>query len=157
MITSCFFFFMMPRPPRSTRTDTLFPCTARFRSQAARRCRAQARRDHGGLSPGVVWLSFAAERILNAQVSFNSRPAGRMVWPEMIRSYPDPDRMSRSVATRRVRMKMKAMLVATMLTVGAAPLLAQADTAPAHKTEAGQYVSDSATSDRKRTRLNSSH
>lgn len=31
-----------------------------------------------------------------------------------------------------------------MLTVGAAPLLAQADTAPAHKTEAGQYVSDAA-------------
>src|SRR3546814_4643844 len=90
MITSCFFFFMMPRPPRSTRTDTLFPCTARFRSQAARRCRAQARRDHGGLSPGVVWLAFAAERILNAQVSFNSRPAGRMVWPAMIRSYPGP-------------------------------------------------------------------
>ncbi|NGY04680.1 BON domain-containing protein [Solimonas terrae] len=41
-------------------------------------------------------------------------------------------------------MKMKALLVATMLTVGAAPLLAQADTAPAHKTEAGQYVADSA-------------
>src|SRR3546814_10550439 len=76
-----------------------------------------------------------------------------MVWPEMIRSYPDPDRMSRSVATRRVRMKMKAMLVATMLTVGAAPLLAQADTAPAHKTEAGQYVSDSAPTAKVKTAL----
>src|SRR3546814_15368423 len=61
--------------------------------------------------------------------------------------------MSRSVATRRVRMKMKAMLVATMLTVGAAPLLAQADTAPAHKTEAGQYVSDSATTAKVQTAL----
>src|SRR3546814_20837154 len=61
--------------------------------------------------------------------------------------------MSRSVATRRVRMKMKAMLVATMLTVGAAPLLAQADTAPAHKTEAGQYVSDSATTAKVKTAL----
>src|SRR3546814_1113847 len=76
-----------------------------------------------------------------------------MVWPEMIRSYPDPDRMSRSVVTRRVRMKMKAMLVATMLTVGAAPLLEQADTAPAHKTETGKYVSDSATTAKVKTSL----
>src|SRR3546814_15150303 len=27
-----FFFFMIPRPPRSTRTDTLFPYTTLFRS-----------------------------------------------------------------------------------------------------------------------------
>src|SRR3546814_2009006 len=31
----CFFFLMIRRPPRSTRTDTLFPYTTRFRS---RRC-----------------------------------------------------------------------------------------------------------------------
>src|SRR3546814_2209851 len=28
----CFFFLMIRRPPRSTRTDTLFPYTALFRS-----------------------------------------------------------------------------------------------------------------------------
>src|SRR3546814_13656486 len=28
----CFFFLMIRRPPRSTRTDTLFPDTTRFRS-----------------------------------------------------------------------------------------------------------------------------
>src|SRR3546814_20326747 len=28
----CFFFLMIRRPPRSTRTDTLFPSTALFRS-----------------------------------------------------------------------------------------------------------------------------
>src|SRR3546814_12574649 len=28
----CFFFLMLRRPPRSTRTDTLFPYTALFRS-----------------------------------------------------------------------------------------------------------------------------
>src|SRR3546814_4059871 len=28
----CFFFLMIPRPPRSTRTDTLFPYTTLFRS-----------------------------------------------------------------------------------------------------------------------------
>src|SRR3546814_7869023 len=35
-IDSCFFFFMLRRPPRSTRTDTLFPYTTRFRSAARR-------------------------------------------------------------------------------------------------------------------------
>src|SRR3546814_20975505 len=28
----CCFFIMIPRPPRTTRTDTLFPCTTLFRS-----------------------------------------------------------------------------------------------------------------------------
>src|SRR3546814_15648350 len=31
-----FFFLMIRRPPRSTRTDTLFPYTTLFRSEAAR-------------------------------------------------------------------------------------------------------------------------
>src|SRR3546814_15334303 len=33
---SCFFFLMIRRPPRSTRTDTLFPYTTLFRSGAQR-------------------------------------------------------------------------------------------------------------------------
>src|SRR3546814_11782108 len=32
LIISIFFFLMIRRPPRSTRTDTLFPYTALFRS-----------------------------------------------------------------------------------------------------------------------------
>src|SRR3546814_2571620 len=32
MSTSCVFFLMIRRPPRSTRTDTLFPYTTLFRS-----------------------------------------------------------------------------------------------------------------------------
>src|SRR3546814_8987895 len=32
----CFFFLMIRRPPRSTRTDTLFPYTTLFRSTGAR-------------------------------------------------------------------------------------------------------------------------
>src|SRR3546814_13688757 len=32
MVTYCFFFLMRRRPPRSTRTDTLFPYTTLFRS-----------------------------------------------------------------------------------------------------------------------------
>src|SRR3546814_20579950 len=34
---SCFFFLMIRRPPRSTRTDTLFPYTTLFRSAVRRR------------------------------------------------------------------------------------------------------------------------
>src|SRR3546814_3611031 len=38
----CFFFLMIRRPPRSTRTDTLFPYTTLFRSAPCRRaCRWQ--------------------------------------------------------------------------------------------------------------------
>src|SRR3546814_4862955 len=33
MMSVCFFFLMIRRPPRSTRTDTLFPYTTLFRSQ----------------------------------------------------------------------------------------------------------------------------
>src|SRR3546814_18031466 len=34
-LLACYFFFLMiRRPPRSTRTDTLFPYTTLFRSQA---------------------------------------------------------------------------------------------------------------------------
>src|SRR3546814_3309347 len=32
-LTLCFFFLMIRRPPRSTRTDTLFPYTTLFRSR----------------------------------------------------------------------------------------------------------------------------
>src|SRR3546814_4279742 len=36
---SCFFFLMIRRPPRSTRTDTLFPYTTLFRSRDRRAVR----------------------------------------------------------------------------------------------------------------------
>src|SRR3546814_15887932 len=39
-----FFFLMIRRPPRSTRTDTLFPYTTLFRSSAARPRSGAARR-----------------------------------------------------------------------------------------------------------------
>src|SRR3546814_4980833 len=45
---------MIRRPPRSTRTDTLFPYTTLFRSQAFALLLlllAQTHRDEGGLSP----------------------------------------------------------------------------------------------------------
>src|SRR3546814_2911391 len=36
MLCLCFFFLMIRRPPRSTRTDTLFPYTTLFRSPVRR-------------------------------------------------------------------------------------------------------------------------
>src|SRR3546814_16491317 len=39
---SVFFFLMIRRPPRSTRTDTLFPYTTLFRSGQARYCRGRS-------------------------------------------------------------------------------------------------------------------
>src|SRR3546814_2436529 len=41
----CFFFLMIRRPPRSTRTDTLFPYTTPFRSPAARTAGLHAARN----------------------------------------------------------------------------------------------------------------
>src|SRR3546814_2815521 len=41
-----FFFLMLRRPPRSTRTDTLFPYTTLFRSHAAGKQQSQPRIDH---------------------------------------------------------------------------------------------------------------
>src|SRR3546814_18809314 len=50
-----FFFLMIRRPPRSTRTDTLFPYTTLFRSEALRDCAALARdRWQGMLAHAMV-------------------------------------------------------------------------------------------------------
>src|SRR3546814_9327964 len=43
LVCECFFFLMIRRPPRSTRTDTLFPYTTLFRS--ARGARKPAQRE----------------------------------------------------------------------------------------------------------------
>src|SRR3546814_17991035 len=48
-LSMCFFFLMIRRPPRSTRTDTLCPYTTLFRSAVHRR-RAADRQDR--LGPG---------------------------------------------------------------------------------------------------------
>src|SRR3546814_982207 len=59
---SDFFFLMIRRPPRSTRTDTLFPYTTLFRSRPGRvkmlhqhnRPTTTLRRDHPGAGRGVI-------------------------------------------------------------------------------------------------------
>src|SRR3546814_1632508 len=74
-----FFFLMIRRPPRSTRTDTLFPYTTLFRSpnRDRRRERASRGRDRGrpGSSPAVrreprrrrIWLSRSEEHTSELQ------------------------------------------------------------------------------------------
>src|SRR3546814_4607881 len=44
----CFFFLMIRRPPRSTRTDTLFPYTTLFRSHGREPSRDRGGRPLGG-------------------------------------------------------------------------------------------------------------
>src|SRR3546814_13092672 len=48
-----FFFLMIRRPPRSTRTDTLFPYTTLFRSRDARAAGEKSARTGGGGSVGA--------------------------------------------------------------------------------------------------------
>src|SRR3546814_8574224 len=52
MIVHFFFVLMILRPPRSTRTDTLFPYTTLFRSRLAGVSR-RARRVHRGRDPAA--------------------------------------------------------------------------------------------------------
>src|SRR3546814_14929602 len=57
-----FFFLMIRRPPRSTRTDTLFPYTTLFRSEHAGEAdRADAQREPHRLAVEVAQL---ADRVL---------------------------------------------------------------------------------------------
>src|SRR3546814_11143218 len=48
-VSDCFFFLMIRRPPRSTRTDTLFPYTTLFRSEMFLRVGARQRAGEGWL------------------------------------------------------------------------------------------------------------
>src|SRR3546814_13485035 len=68
VVTVLFFFLMIRRPPRSTRTDTLFPYTTLFRSAVRR---------HGqgnGLPGSRVGRSGAREYRLRPQVDGGRSP-----------------------------------------------------------------------------------
>src|SRR3546814_13953360 len=79
---------MIPRPPRSTRTDTLFPYTTLFRSLARRACRDHAVPGrvirviaiHAGLEgllKPVKWLPHRREARDQLAFARNIREAGR--------------------------------------------------------------------------------
>src|SRR3546814_7005576 len=67
------FVFMLRRPPRSTRTDTLFPYTTLFRSQA-RRLGTDKVQPATGIGDNVGIISFEIEREQGGAVEL---PAGR--------------------------------------------------------------------------------
>src|SRR3546814_13751301 len=90
----CYLFFLMiRRPPRSTRTDTLFPYTTLFRSCGDRRqadasegCAYAAVCIAGGLCPGLSAREPGdAVRLACARLCFLRRGAG----PRHLRSYED--------------------------------------------------------------------
>src|SRR3546814_8946143 len=72
------FFLMIRRPPRSTRTDTLFPYTTLFRSLigAPKFCGGARLRDGGDRRPAFA-AQLRADRIVGAQRQEN--PAARRV------------------------------------------------------------------------------
>src|SRR3546814_9321725 len=59
----CFFFLMIRRPPRATRTDTLFPYTTLFRSSGLRG------RGGAGFPTGLKW-SFMPKKSKDGRPSF---------------------------------------------------------------------------------------
>src|SRR3546814_11348693 len=85
-----FFFLMIRRPPRSTRTDTLFPYTTLFRSDIAEAVIGEMRLEHLGLAvPGenesigtfgepqvrLIDGAVGVEQFGNAQRDFGARLA----------------------------------------------------------------------------------
>src|SRR3546814_13148836 len=68
------FFLMIRRPPRSTRTDTLFPYTTLFRSPRTRRDRERRRSRECRPCHGKAQAAFPRSR---AKPSSHYRPAGR--------------------------------------------------------------------------------
>src|SRR3546814_13042874 len=62
VVLVCFFFLMVRRPPRSTRTDTLFPYTTLFRSHGHPQTDAADARDDGGGLYGEAGRSGRRER-----------------------------------------------------------------------------------------------
>src|SRR3546814_10176991 len=121
LLLSVFFFLMIRRPPRSTRTDTLFPYTTLFRS-------ARARGAPGGFRAAILHPAADPRRRLDLHVEMRAAAMARF---------------------------------AELLEPGAA-LLAQARgvgarTRPAGSSRLSRRLCDRAPSDRKSTRLNSSH
>src|SRR3546814_9098367 len=62
------FFLMIRRPPRSTRTDTLFPYTTLFRSDDESVADSGGRRKHGEEGGGFIQVD-------DKSVGFGNRPA----------------------------------------------------------------------------------
>src|SRR3546814_10830622 len=92
------FFLMIRRPPRSTRTDTLFPYTTLFRSQRAPGVFGSP----GMMSPGSsTWMSGRAlGKIAVASAGVPMRTIGPRQIPERARSSPTAKKQGRRRRSR---------------------------------------------------------
>src|SRR3546814_13478809 len=119
MSVFCFFFLMIRRPPRSTRTDTLFPYTTLFRSytvimEPRGRARARRREDEPALERHA--------RRLESTLAFEDSPpgavriGGRNRIPEAIGfvaiALVDEDRLGAAVVVHVVEQNASAGLLA---------------------------------------------
>src|SRR3546814_18248434 len=87
LVTDCalmFFFLMIRRPPRSTRTDTLFPYTTLFRSYVGHGRRVSGRRRSGGAATTANGPSAAEIRTWARENGFEVPDRGRI--PADVRS-----------------------------------------------------------------------
>src|SRR3546814_17116530 len=96
-----FFFLMIRRPPRSTRTDTLFPYTTLFRSSVTPvirfwtsvRCMPQkARASRLSFAGWTEMLHSATSYLMLSESGIESVPFGPLTdsWPPSIAAVPPP-------------------------------------------------------------------
>src|SRR3546814_13786283 len=79
---SIIFFLMIRRPPRSTRTDTLFPYTTLFRSEVFHHLKDVLKKkgystnvgDEGGFAPNIGSNAEAVETVLKAIATAGFKP-----------------------------------------------------------------------------------
>src|SRR3546814_5698784 len=75
MVSCIFFFLMIRRPPRSTRTDTLFPYTTLFRSKAEAVC----------APPSTIRKSVWERVEMSSGATIADQPLGGLPPPSMTR------------------------------------------------------------------------
>src|SRR3546814_14073794 len=125
-----FFFLMIRRPPRSTRTDTLFPYTTLFRSQRLPAIIA-------GAAAGAAVLVRCHHRRRSHALSGIERGAGRCGGGRPARARRAAGQVGSSAADRRL-MNMPAHPAIIRATVAADGRLLRADApVPALQPEAG--------------------
>src|SRR3546814_20793245 len=78
-----FFFLMIRRPPRSTRTDTLFPYTTLFRSDNARQIQ-QGTLESGFVQSDIAYWAYHGEELFLTGGPLKSLRAIANLYPETI-------------------------------------------------------------------------
>src|SRR3546814_13664094 len=100
IVVSVFFFLMIRRPPRSTRTDTLFPYTTLFRSQGFVAMHAPAFATHTGIGCAVVDRRDYALQTRHFLLAANHRP---LVGTRSQRAYGHDQKNADNGATNQER------------------------------------------------------